>query len=362
MSDELPSLDEALARRSEALARATRRRGGRVSPSAVAELQALAALADMERKRRGVPMRARVPLAVAFVGTLLLASLLLFVRVPSTPIELEAVATDLRFELPAEQPLTRTMPLQSLRAVGVRREAEAGGVAGPPVVSLQAGGIDGCKGALTLEPVLLPVGAQVGLRAGAVPGRVHLSLKAPGARLQVSASGCDARRPAGAARGITLVLGGEEADIELSAADGAAIAFATGIAARQLAFDQTELLAGGSLTDSTYVRSVSTLRSGRLHLLALAGREQALRRGEALAFSRVEGELQELALADGALSVRFAGQARGMQTGGAGYARSLMPTWLEWLRANQAVSLLWGSALYAFGLAAAVRRWWRGPT
>jgi hypothetical protein len=36
-----------------------------------------------------------------------------------------------------------------------------------------------------------------------------------------------------------------------------------------------------------------------------------------------------------------------------------MPTWLEWLRARHGLSLLWGTALYLFGLAVGVLRWWR---
>ena len=41
--------------------------------------------------------------------------------------------------------------------------------------------------------------------------------------------------------------------------------------------------------------------------------------------------------------------------------RSLMPTLLEWLRKRQALSLLWGTALYLSGIALTLRRWWRKP-
>ena len=38
-----------------------------------------------------------------------------------------------------------------------------------------------------------------------------------------------------------------------------------------------------------------------------------------------------------------------------------MPTLLDWLRQRQGLSLLWGTALYLFGIVTTFRRWWRKP-
>jgi hypothetical protein len=34
-----------------------------------------------------------------------------------------------------------------------------------------------------------------------------------------------------------------------------------------------------------------------------------------------------------------------------------MPTWLDWLKARRGLYLLWGTAIYVFGLIAGVLRW-----
>jgi hypothetical protein len=39
--------------------------------------------------------------------------------------------------------------------------------------------------------------------------------------------------------------------------------------------------------------------------------------------------------------------------------RSLMPTWLEWLRARHGLSLLWGSTVYIVGLLMGALRWFK---
>jgi hypothetical protein len=50
-----------------------------------------------------------------------------------------------------------------------------------------------------------------------------------------------------------------------------------------------------------------------------------------------------------------------METGSEDSPRSLMPTWLEWLKARHGLSLLWGTTLYLFGLVLGVARWIRIP-
>lgn len=49
-----------------------------------------------------------------------------------------------------------------------------------------------------------------------------------------------------------------------------------------------------------------------------------------------------------------------MTSGDGAERRSLMPTWLELLRAQHGLGLLWGSTLYLAGVAMGVLRWWRG--
>jgi hypothetical protein len=323
----------------------------------VAELQALVALTELERKRQPAPQRSRWVLAAAFFATLLLASALIFVRTSGAPVEIEASVTEFQFDLPATQTLTPTLVVHSLKLAGARNVEPP---LGQQALVLRAGGSE-CDGSVTLEPIVLPAGARVGIRASASARRVQLSLLAPGAVLRAAVAGCVAAN-VGASNGkvisgvIALTLGDDEADVELAAPDGSAITFAQSIEARTLAFTQIEQLAR---EDATHLRHISTLRAGRVVLPSLAGREVALRRGEIISFDRSIGKIQDIEPGAGTLALRFAGDVQGMATGQAEHRRSLMPTWLEWLRANQALSLLWGSALYLFGLVVGLLRWWR---
>ena len=36
-----------------------------------------------------------------------------------------------------------------------------------------------------------------------------------------------------------------------------------------------------------------------------------------------------------------------------------MPSWLEYLKSNHGLSLLWSAVIYVFGIAAGIYRWWR---
>jgi hypothetical protein len=349
---ELPTLEAALAQRTESLARRVRRRNGRVAPSEVAELQALATLVAMDRRRRGDPWRSRLPPLLMGVISLLLLSLLLFQRTTRTPVELDMGVTALQFVSTTEQAITRTLPLFALRGAGLQHDE--GGVAAP-VLAWNAD--DGACGAtLTLEPLVLPAGSRVGLRSAPGATRVHLSLLAPGARLHVSQTGCTSGQSARQVRERVLSLGDEEVDLEIQVPEGSRIAFAPAIGASAIAFDEVEQLAGD---DRTHVRLVSTVREGRVRLPALGGKEWPLRRGERLDLTRTRGDLRELEAGAGMLTLRYSGEVSGLARGDAPHAQNLMPTWLEWLRANQSLSLLWGSLFYLVGLSMAVWRWWR---
>ena len=48
-----------------------------------------------------------------------------------------------------------------------------------------------------------------------------------------------------------------------------------------------------------------------------------------------------------------------MRSGWGENPSSLMPTWLEWIRARHGLSLLWATTLYLFGVITAILRWWR---
>jgi hypothetical protein len=57
--------------------------------------------------------------------------------------------------------------------------------------------------------------------------------------------------------------------------------------------------------------------------------------------------------------VNFRGTTRGIRSGWSDRPANLMPTYLDWLQAHHGLSLLWGTTLYLFGVAATILRWWR---
>jgi hypothetical protein len=47
-----------------------------------------------------------------------------------------------------------------------------------------------------------------------------------------------------------------------------------------------------------------------------------------------------------------------MTVGAGDEPRSIMPSLVTWLRQRQGLSLLWGTALYLFGVTTTLRKWW----
>ena len=66
-------------------------------------------------------------------------------------------------------------------------------------------------------------------------------------------------------------------------------------------------------------------------------------------------------VADDGVRLRFHGRVRGLSSGSSEIKRSLMPTVLDWLRAQHGLSLLWGTTAYVVGLFITVLGWWRRP-
>jgi hypothetical protein len=111
--------------------------------------------------------------------------------------------------------------------------------------------------------------------------------------------------------------------------------------------------------DVSIVRKLSTITSGTLYFEALNGATRTLRAGEALRFGEARGEIRTLRLGKDQLTLNFQGRVRDMRTGSDDNPRTLMPTWLDWLRAQHGLSLLWGTTFYLFGMALAVLRWFK---
>lgn len=358
--------------RLEACVTEAERRGGRLSVEAQLEAQALAALLDVRDRLRPAAPRRRWPVALAFALALTMASALLFLRVPETEIELEATVSEVSFRLTAAQALTEVAQLRFVAIAGIDtvdstspRDAMPGQDRRPAdSLALYADAADArCQGSLTLDRMILPRDAQVGLRRPGSSPRIQMLVKAPGAALQLTVAGCvrvggaaSAPWTVGAARALPLRLGSDEVDIDLESAPGTRIGLAPFVRAHDLSLTRIEQVAGDG---AMLVRRVSTVAGGTVYFQSLDGQQRKLRFAEPLRFARSEGEFRSIDFDGGRIDLRFHGDVRDMHSGSETHARSWMPSWLDWLKANHSLTLFWAAAMSAFGLVAALLKWWK---
>ena len=313
--------------------------------------------------------------ALVFAATLIVASVLLFVRVSTTTIELAGTFTGVGFVSAREQPLTRPIRVAALGVAGaqdVRLPEDVASSAGTTALRVAVDDTSAAMraGSIVLDRIVVPAGAQVWLARTDVPRQYRLSLRAaPSTPISVHAdvNGAVAFSPASAPR--TAVALRAPRALDLSSSTGALdldLTLAPGSAAprwEQLDVDDLRVhrVDDDRGAAQPLARPVSTVQSGSLYFEALGGTERKLRAGELLRFGAASGTILTLDLRDDGIAATFQGTVREMRSGFGDDPRSLMPTLLEWLRKRQGLSLLWGTALYLSGIALTLRRWWRKP-
>jgi hypothetical protein len=333
---------------------------GTIPESTMRDLSNLARLVELRDQAASLARRRRWPVGVAFGLTLLFASVLLFTHVHQTEIELHVVLSEVGLVLSVDHPLTDAIELSSLGAAGVD------GVTFPLATdavtrnSLKLKLIPGQQPAqLTLAPIVLPAKSHVWLRVYGVPGFCRISILAENLRLRADVSGhIDV---AGTGASMTFVSptrflldgGSREVELELVSSNKDQNPFVQHLPLEAMSMFRVEEFTDG---DRALPRKVSSLISGTLYFDSLGGRERKLRQGEALELEQSNGVLQRIALTDGKIILEFHGVVHGIKSGDDGRT-DLMPTSLEWLRARHGLYLMWGTALYFFGLVMGVLRW-----
>jgi hypothetical protein len=305
-----------------------------------------------------------------FVTTLALVTLLLLATVPETEVELKLVVSELRFTLAAPQQLSELQQLASLGASGLAKVALPGvqlAASGTSRVLLRAAS-GAAGGTITLAPLLASKGAEVTLRTGDVPNELRMSVKGLDTIVQADVSGTigallprQAQQTINAStpQAVTLTPGSGDVDLDLVPLNPALSLLTPSLATSTLALVRVDEISQGG---HHVVRRVSTLHSGSVFFDELAGRELRLRPREALRFEAARGEIRAVHVADGRLIVDFQGRVRGMASGPPDHPRDLMPSWLDWLRANQPLALLWGASVYLFGLMTTLWQWWKNSS
>ena len=313
--------------------------------------------------------------ALAFFATLVIASVLLFVRVSSTPIELTGTFSGVGFVSARQQPLGQPMRVSALGIAGAKEmelPEEVPSAAGTAALRVRvdetAGGPQ--TGSIIVDRIMVPEGTQVSLTHSNGPAQYRLSLRgpAPGAiTVHADLTGALRFAPSTATRATTVLRAPRAVDVTSSrgALDldftlpaGEPAPRWEQVDVRDLRLHRVEDLQDAA---RPVARPVSTIQSGSLYFEALGGTERKLRTGELLRFGAASGTFLTLDLRPGEIAATFQGDVREMRTGSGEDPASLMPTLLEWLRKRQALSLLWGTALYLSGIGLTLRRWWRKP-
>ena len=368
------NLESLLTERTAAAVRRAIQSGGDVPQEEIDRLARLARLIELRKASAPARTAPSWRLAALAAGTLIVVSILLFARVQRTEIELEVSATDVGFSLPSQQVLMENVTVASLGAsglAGVRlpdpldrllqdEPAHDEGEAAIRLLSVRGASQ---TGTISIGALIPDRDCYVWLRRGELPTQYRLSLRNPRVDIQVDLLGPVEVSLAGvpprvqdfsSPRAIVLRPAQGIVDLDLTFVDLDRPGLTPQVPVRDLTFSRVDEFADRGVS---IVRRLSTIQSGTLYLESLNGEKRQLRAGEALRFSEVNGEIRMVRLEGDHLALNFHGWVRGMRTGSEDTPHSLMPTWLDWLRARHGLSLLWGTTMYLFGLVTAAVRW-----
>ena len=367
------TLDAILARRIASARGRLLRGDGRVDAAEIDEIERLAKFIAIDKNATPAKPEHHLLAVGLLVATLIGVSLLLYARLPSTEIEVFAATSEVGFRVPLPQTLSDGTEADDLIVTcgcDIRIPSSPGNPArtlkmsGEAVVRMTAAGNAERKGSITISPLALTPGARVRLRHRGTPGGYGLSLESPELVLRVNVYGpivvgipgelpetVDYVMP----KSMVVTTNGKALTIDLQATNKKNLGLTPQILVDQLSFLRIDEAAAPGQP----VRRVSTLQGGTLYWEALNGEERALRPSEQIAFDAVQGEIVAVELKETDMALRFHGEVGAVTAGWGENRRSLMPTWLEWLRARHGLSLLWGSTVYIVGLLMGALRWFK---
>jgi len=103
----------------------------------------------------------------------------------------------------------------------------------------------------------------------------------------------------------------------------------------------------------------SSVLGGTIYLDSVGAQKIDLRPGEPISFDTVNYRLDSLRVSDGVISMKAHGTISNLCRGEFALGQSMMPTLLQWLVARQPLALLWGAALWLYGVSTSVWTWHR---
>lgn len=314
------------------------------------------------------------PIVAILAGTLLIVSVLLFVRVSETEIELDVHLSQISFESAAQQHLTDVFNVFGIGVSGLQEirmphngtrlsQADTTPETMNAAVHISVGQANTRKGTATLAPLVLSPGTRVQLKPEG--HNYQISISGITSLLRLDINGPISIVVAGVAKEnllarspqpIVLRPGSEIVDVQLTTANSTDLTLSPNLLINHMWLSDIDELVGPS---GTMARQLSTILSGTLYFESLRDSKRLLRPGEALRFDIAWGEIRRLIMGKDQIVLKFHGVVRRLQSGSFQQSFSLMPTYLEWIQAQHGLSLFWATTLYLFGLLAGILRWWR---
>jgi hypothetical protein len=329
-------------------------RRGELDAAALAELERLDRLARMLRRHEPDPRWTVLGVAIGLglAGVLVLYG----TRVGDTQISLSAEVSELGFTLASPSAVAGPIPLRELAVADVAemhlpaaRGAEARvlqGVEGEPLVARLRAGIPGRPGTLLLNPMSLPGGTRIWLRASDRAGAYTLTLLVPGdSEVLATAAGTLEVQEQGVPRSvldlptpraIRLVLGSRPVDLAMDVLPPAEPRLAAPLPVSRLQLYRIpEQVPAGTRAISAPARPVSTILAGALSFDELEGKRVDLQPGQDLVVeSLAEAQLLQVALKPDRIGLGFRGKVARLESGLEPLGWSLMPRRVEWILAQ----------------------------
>jgi hypothetical protein len=312
----------------------------------------------------------RWPIALVFLCTLVIVSVLFFSHVRSTRISLDATVSEITFTVDARTRFSPPLALSQARISGVILEPQnvwaCPLAAAPSAFVFQASDAALQRASVSVDNFDLPQGTvmTVGNPGNSFAQDVKLTLPTDAGDLPIvfSAVGevelrngdCTAAHPASPFDRLTFHPSERVVDVSFQPL-AEEIPVPIDIPASHISMYR---VITASAPDSDYAKRVSTLFSGSLFFESIGSRERKLREGERIELDGFQGSLLMLHPEKDRLRIRLMGEVADVRSGES--KSSLKPTWFDYLTANYGLSTLWAAVIYCFGVSLTLMKFWRG--
>ena len=344
---------------------------GIVAPQGIRQIKYLNTLFKIQGALVPTAPTPRWPMAIAFLTTLLVLSVLFFGHVCSTRIDLDATVSEISFTVDdaARFPLPDILSRVAIAGISLDQQDRWScdvSHGDPQAFTFQTVGATTQQNAISVSPLDLPRGTLVILTHTGNAFHQQMKLTFPtvdyGHPIVLTARGnanlkgenCDATSAASLFDHLTFhPVAHETLDLSFDPLEEA-LPTPVDIPMSKVSFFNVET---SSSPAGEHALPLSTIYSGSLFFDSVGGRERKLREGERIEFSGFRGVVHMLHAQKDRFRIRVTGEVTNVRSGES-YS-TLKPTYFEYLTVNQGLPALWGAVLYCFGLLIVVIRWWR---